>query len=1260
MIAVAILLAAGSWATHRWLHRSLQDKYARDLTTVVRTGAASLKMWIDEHRWTVDVHSREPRTRALIQELVELTERPHITPEKLLSSTPLARLRDLLGPVCRDNDYVDFMVINPNGLTAGALLDAPVGLTKLPHLSDVFEQAMAGRVATSKPFRAEAELPNAHGVPTASLPTMLFAAPVYESEFADRPIAILGFRVRPDEEFSQTLSAARLGESGHAYAFDAAGWMLSSSRHTHQMQSIGLLPDTPGASSILSVQVRDPGGNLLHGHQPDASGPLPLTVMAASATRGQSGVDVTGYRDPRGVLVIGAWTWLPEYELGIASELDARDAYRPLVAVRRAYLLLLASLLCATGVWYRVSRKSRQWNDKLRFNEKLAQSIFDSALEAILICGPLGNILDANPAAEHLLGRRIDQLRQSPIFELLQATDTGWSVDRHLVQRHPQHAASTMSDRIDAIARRPDGTHKPVEYLVTSFSAPDRREFHFHIRELTPHGRTQKQIDQDQSRLEAVIKSAAEGIVLADAQGVVVQINPAAQRMLAISREEAIGRELAGLIFPQELRDQHRQDIAEMLQSSDHDRRTRNWQTLAQRSDTSRFPVELTLAVQDLACEPLITAYLNDVSKHRDELEQSQQRYRWLVKANSNWVWSIDTRGRLTECSDSVTQVLGYDPQDLLDDDYGRFMHEEDRKRLDMTIATQASAQRGWHGRINRWRHKDGTYRYLQSHAMPVYNPAGQCIGLRGLERDITQQHQAEENMRKYAEDLVDARNDMEAQAIELATKTEQLKQASATAVAANQYKTLFLANMSHEIRTPMTAILGYADLLLDPSLDDERRAEFTSAISRNGKHLLTLINDVLDLSKIEAGKLKVDAIPCSPKRLIDEVVAMLRPNAQQRGLPLDVEYTGPIPSTMVSDPTRLRQILVNLISNAIKFTKTGCVRVVVQMADHPHPDQTPVADDRRSALQMDVIDTGIGIAPEHQQQIFDPFTQAEGSVTRFFGGTGLGLTISKQLAIALGGDLQLESALGQGTRFTAWIAAGTPIDQPEPDAGQQPDDAARQDSPAPDDPAADVNLDAANVLLAEDGADNRNFLSYILTKAGATVTLTENGTEACQAVDQALKGQRPFDLIITDMQMPEMDGYAAVAEIRRKGYRGPIIALTAYAMTSDRANCLNVGCDEFATKPIDRLKFLRLAADTIDKHSEAMSMPSRNPSNPLPLPSSHGSASQPLYSEFADDPDMAELVDMFVSDLPQRIQQIEQALETADLDALTEVLTPA
>jgi len=488
------------------------------------------------------------------------------------------------------------------------------------------------------------------------------------------------------------------------------------------------------------------------------------------------------------------------------------------------------------------------------------------------------------------------------------------------------------------------------------------------------------------------------------------------------------------------------------------------------------------------------------------------------------------------------------------------------------------------------------------------------ALGLVGSSYVIAMRGLAER--RRHVVAVEEARGQAERQAGELAVLARDRDEARRAAQEASRLKSEFLAHTSHEIRTPMTALVGYTELLGDPDLSPAERAEGLATVRRNGEHLMTIVNDILDLSKIESGRMTIERMACSPFALVAEVAAVLRPRAAHDGLDVEVGYRSPLPETIETDPTRLRQILLNLVGNAIKFTPRGSVRLEVG----------PVEDTR---LCFEVIDTGIGLDAEQQARLFTAFSQADASTTRRFGGTGLGLAISKRLAGMLGGDLRVRSLPGEGSTFTLTIDVGSLagvrlLDRP-------PEVRAAAERPEPS--ADERQALRGRILLAEDGLDARRLLARHLRAAGAEVETAENGLVACELALRAAEAGAPYDLILMDMQMPELDGYAAAARLRAAGYRGPIVALTAHAMEDERARCLGAGCDGFATKPILRRTLIEVARAYLAPGGAA-----------------------PLVSALAADAEIARLLDGFVGRLPERLGAMERALGARDLVGLADL----
>jgi PAS domain S-box-containing protein len=526
-----------------------------------------------------------------------------------------------------------------------------------------------------------------------------------------------------------------------------------------------------------------------------------------------------------------------------------------------------------------------------------------------------------------------------------------------------------------------------------------------------------------------------------------------------------------------------------------------------------------------------------------EALARSESRLRAVIDTAMDAVVSMDDKGRVSGWNAQAETILGWSAAEAL----GRPLDElvippahraAHRQGLANYLATGVGRVLGQRLELQAQK-KDGTSITVELSITPVH-AAGSLV-FSGFLRDISAQKRA-------ANELVEAR---------------------AAAEAASRAKSEFLANMSHEIRTPLTAILGYAELLRDDgdlARAPDRRLATIDTIQGAGQHLLTVINDILDLSKIEAGRMTVEIVEMSLLAVLQDVEGLMRPRASEKSVALTTRLVSPVPEHIHGDPTRLRQILVNLVGNAVKFTGEGRITLLVRCEARGDAER----------LVIDVEDTGPGLTPAQSARLFAPFGQADASVTRRHGGTGLGLTISHRLAELLGGNVALERTQpGQGSCFRLEL----PL---RPVPGSQRVTRLDGTSRVVTRTTAALPALSGRVLLAEDGRDNQYIIAFYLRRAGAEVDIASNGRLALEMLDAAEAAGRPYELLLTDIQMPEMDGYTLTRILRARGSRLAIVALTAHAMAEDRQRCIDAGCDDYAVKPLDKARLLATCAQWI------------------------------------------------------------------------------
>ncbi len=504
--------------------------------------------------------------------------------------------------------------------------------------------------------------------------------------------------------------------------------------------------------------------------------------------------------------------------------------------------------------------------------------------------------------------------------------------------------------------------------------------------------------------------------------------------------------------------------------------------------------------------------------KRQVELLESEEKFRVLVETTAQIVWTANSAGARVEDSPSWRAFTGQTVAQWQDGGWRQAIHPDDREKVLKKWQEAVHLQSHYEVEYRLIHHASQTWRWTLARATPLLSEKGEPRGWIGMNSDIHERKMIEIDLKKAKEE----------------------------AERANQLKSAFLANMSHEIRTPLGAMIGFADILRDADVSGPERSEYLDVIMRNGEQLAVLINDILDLSKVEAGHLTLEYGPCRIREVLAEVAALFKLKAHQKGLQIIFEVDPSAPDEIRSDRLRMKQILVNIIGNAIKFTSSGRVHIKAQAW---------ISADGRQGLAFEIEDTGIGISPSQLESVFDVFVQADGSVTRRFGGTGLGLSLSRKLARALGGDVTVQKSVeGQGTVFLVKLSS------PALDLAQETRPATARSSSS-----RGLALAGLYILVVDDAPDNQQLIRHNLIKRGATVDSAENGLLGLQRALAA-----PYDIILMDIQMEIMDGYTATRKLREAGFAKPIIALTAHAMREVRKRCLDVGCNDHLAKPID------------------------------------------------------------------------------------------
>jgi len=775
--------------------------------------------------------------------------------------------------------------------------------------------------------------------------------------------------------------------------------------------------------------------------------------------------------------------------------------------------------------------------------------------------------------------------------------------------------------------------------------------------------RLQRTVDclvENESRAHVVLETALDGVITMDDEGKLLELNAAAESTFGFRREDVLGERLSNIIVPPALRSAHEVGLRRYLETGVGPFLGKRMEMLALRADGTEFPVELAVNVARRSGRPEFTAYVRDLSerKRADAALAERVRLSALTADVALGVARSDSREVLLKfCCDAL---VGH-----LDVAFARIwtLNEHDQVLELQVSAGMYTHINGAHSRVpvgqlkigniakERKPHltnqvigdpRVGDQEWAKREGMVAFAGYPLVIGDRlvGVMAMFARQELPQTTL-----DALSVVADSIALGIERFEAERVLIQATkekTLAEEASRAKSDFLACMSHDIRTPLNGILGFAELLRRGMGTATERNTYFDTIRSCGQHLSCLIDDILDLAKIEAGHMEFERVRCSPHEIISEVLSILRVRAQEKGLTLECRWTSGVPETIQTDPARLRQLLMNLVGNAIKFTERGSVTLLATVTpDTPEP-----------RFLIEIRDTGIGIPAARVDSIFAPFEQADNSITRRFGGTGLGLAISRFIARALGGDITVESQLGRGSVFRVTLDTG-PLDD-VPILAMPPTEAL---APTPRQEAEHLaRLPSTRVLLVEDGETNRQLIRLVLEEAGVTVACADNGQEGL-----VLAARQPFDLILMDMQMPVLDGYTATRRLRDRGCRLPIIALTAHAMRGDKEKCFAAGCSGYLSKPIDIDELLQTVADALeaelptgsDLQAQTKATPVDAPSSTVKQATSASAITSKLPIESAR---YRQIVELFVERLQHQLEAMQAAQRSGDWVELAEL----
>lgn len=799
---------------------------------------------------------------------------------------------------------------------------------------------------------------------------------------------------------------------------------------------------------------------------------------------------------------------------------------------------------------------------------KLTQFGIDHSQIAVMQLNDEGNVYYANEQACKSLGYSMEEMLK------LNVTDFNPTFDKERWQKHRKLTFEERNRTIETLHKRKGGTVFPVEVTVNAVEFEGKKISFSFTKDITERKRAEALIKENVERFQNIFNQSPIGIGYYDKEGNCIEINQAACRIFGIADDQRVvgfklledpnispelfaelkkGKQITYISeFDFELVKKHNlyptsrsgKIFTSVSISPIRDNNSNILGYIGQVQDiTNQKKVEDALQKQIAEYEVLNKEYkiqnkelsstLNKIQNINKELaitkkkiEESEKKYRSIVEATSEWIWETDLHGKHIFSNQAIESILGYKLEEFINTNAFDFMHSQDIEIVKKKYSEHIKSKSGWRNWIIRWRHKDGSIRYLESNADAIFDISGNHIGFRGADRDITERKKSEEELQKAKQ------------------KAEE----------SDKLKTAFLANMSHEIRTPMNGIIGFTELLKTPDLTSTEHSKYIDIIQQSGERMLNIINDLIDISKIEAGQVEIALAPASINKLLDNLYEFFLPEARKKGLNLSVkkELTDHR-SIVITDETKLNQVLSNLIKNALKYTDTGGIILGYRIENN--------------FAQFYVQDTGIGVRKEYHQKIFERFLQGEVDKDKALEGSGLGLSISRAYIEMLGGKIWVESEYGKGATFYFTIPYNFF------DESTSEDEILK----APKDQV----ISNLTILIAEDDETSYIYLKEILKPHNIKILRTLNGEDTVKLATLDPK----IDMVLMDIKMPIMNGFEATKIIKQKRPELPIIAQTAYALSNDSKRALEAGCNDYIAKPIHKDVLLQKIRRVMIRH---------------------------------------------------------------------------
>jgi PAS domain S-box-containing protein len=1126
LFVITVCLLA--WLSLGWVKNDVKNQVKESLLAVLHTSDKALGSWIGHQLKLLQHEVREPEFVSLVEELMQVNR----TREELSGHPTQTRLRYRFGKVQSLTNAKGFFVISKDGTSIASMRDENIGTENLIFYNrrDIFNKVLKGQGSFIPPMPSDVPIDgqsDAHSI--------FLAAPVVDA--TGQVIAIATHRLTPNQEFSEICQMGRVGQTGETYSMDREGRMLTKSRF--QEDRVHMLP--------VSIPNTD----------------SELTLMAHHISRGENGVDVEGYLDYRGVMVMGAWLWDERHQIGLCTEIDVTEALEPYHKAKNIILGLLVITvmlsLVTTAIALMASQKANKILSKAR--KKLEDEVKErtkSLAESNENLQTMSTSLkEKNDMMNHILEALTHPfyVTDAKTYKIIIAnkaaralSETGQIDTCHALTHHRDTPCTGANDPcpLEVVRQtgqkavlththfKPDGTPYYAEvhgFPVFNESGELIQMIEYSL-DVTDRINAERDLKRTKERTEAILASTTNGIISTDDHGIIQTFNPEASRIFGYTEDEAIGMNIKHLL-PDDIAKEHDQYL-------ENYRKTgqkviigiRRQDVYGKRKNGEIFPLEIDVNEVMVGEEKVFTAIMNDITERKEterQIKESEERLEATTTGGNLGLWDFYPNTGEIIVNDTWATMLGYKPEELKTssdkwsplkggfETWLELLHPDEHQDNQQCLQEHLDGKTKMYRQELRLKHKDGQYRWILDVGQASFNEAGEVQRMTGIHLDI---------------------NELKELEIKLAEAKNRAEEST-------KIKSDFLANMSHEIRTPMNAIIGMSHLALKTDLD-QRQKNYIEKVHGSATNLLGIINDILDFSKIEAGKMDMEKVNFGIDEVMDNLANLLAFKAEEKDLELLFHLEEDVPRHLVGDPLRLQQVLLNIGNNAIKFTDQGEVVISVKV-EKQHVN-------RSVTLYFEVKDTGLGMTIEQQNKLFQSFSQADTSTTRKYGGTGLGLAISKKLTEMMSGDIGVESQPGQGSSFyfTATF-----------DIGQESSSKSKKILPS--------DFNRSRMLVVDDNESAREILCALLKSMGMRYSSAENGEKALAMVSQAIEDKDPYRVVFMDWKMPGMDGVETTRQL--KDNLGPqcpeIIMVTAYGREDLLQELKGINIKKSLTKPV-------------------------------------------------------------------------------------------